>query len=546
MRGLSRAQLLFYSMLSCGAPKNGPNFDERIPLPFISIVSTGALMILCRTSTMMRISDILLIWCTVSLVIVPIAIANDVTKTPIKHVVVIFQENVSFDHYFGTYPDARNPPGEPRFVGAPDTPSVNGLTPDLLTHNPNSAPPFRLDRSQPLTCDMDHSYTDEQKAFDDGRADKFVEWGSNRNCNCDQRLVMGYYDGNTVTALWEYAQHFALSDNFYDGVFGPSTPGAINLVSGQTHGADPPDLEGLTIQGTVIGDPDPSLDDCSEAVDSILMKGRTIGDLLNAKEITWGWFQGGFQATARTPKGKAICGSTTRNTFGIPIRDYVPHHEPFQYYEQDANPHHLPPSSWANIGRNDQANHQYDIQDFWHALDRGNLPAVSFVKAPAAQDGHAGYSGPLDEQGFLVETINRLEAAPEWRDMAVILAWDDSDGWYDHQMPPIVMGSATKADALNRNGLCGKPSADSYGGRCGHGPRLPLLVISPYARANFVDHTLVDQTSILRFIEDNWGIGRIGNQSYDAIAGSLEGMFEFERTDKTPPLTLDSCTGEPQ
>ena len=248
----------------------------------------------------------------------------------------------------------------------------------------------------------------------------------------------------------------------------------------------------------------------------------------------------------RTRQGKAICSSATRNTFGIPIRDYVPHHEPFQHYQQDANPHHLPPNSWANIGRGDQASHQYDIQDFWHALDRGNLPAVSFVKAPAALDGHAGYSGPLDEQAFLVDTLNRLEAAPEWGDMAIILAWDDSDGRYDHQMPRIVMGSATKADAHNRNGLCGKPSPDAYGGRCGHGPRLPLLVISPYATPNFVDHTLVDQTSILRFIEDNWGTGRIGNQSYDAMAGSLDGMFEFGRPSKTRVLTLDSCTGEPQ
>jgi phospholipase C len=138
----------------------------------------------------------------------PIAIANDETNTPIKYVVVIFQENVSFDHYFGTYPDARNPPGEPKFIAAPGTPLVNGLTPDLLVHNSNIAPPFRLDRSQPLTCDMDHAYTDEQKAFDNGRADKFVEWGSSRNCNCDPHQVMGYYDGNTVTALWGVCSAF--------------------------------------------------------------------------------------------------------------------------------------------------------------------------------------------------------------------------------------------------------------------------------------------------------------------------------------------------
>lgn len=489
---------------------------------------------------------ILAVWWVISLLLGRTAVVADETKTPIKHVVVIFQENVSFDHYFATYPDARNPPGEPRFVAAPDTPLVNGLTTDLLTHNANSAPPFRLDRSEPITCDMDHGYTNEQKAFNNGRADKFVEWGSSHSCNCDPRQVMGYYDGNTVTALWEYAQHFALSDSFYDTVFGPSTPGAINLVSGQTHGANPPNLEGLTIQGTVIGDSDPAFDDCSEPLDSISMTGQTIGDLLNAKKITWGWFQGGFQATARAAQGKAICGSTTRNTFGVPIRDYVPHHEPFQYYEHSANPHHLPPSSWSNIGHDDQAKHQYDLSDFWHALDRGNLPAVSFVKAPAAQDGHAGYSGPLDEQGFLVEAINQLQAAPEWKDMAIILAYDDSDGWYDHQMPPIVMGSKTRADALNRYGLCGQPSPDSYGGRCGHGPRLPLLVISPYAKANFVDHTVVDQTSIIRFIEDNWSTGRIGNQSYDAIAGTLENMFDFTHPSKTPVLKLDPCTGEPE
>jgi phospholipase C len=202
--------------------------------------------------------DILVVWCAIALSLSLSAVVADETKTPIKHVVVIFQENVSFDHYFASYPDARNPRAEPRFVAAPGTPLVNGLTPDLLSHNTNSAPLFRLDRSEPITCDMDHGYTNEQKAFDNGRADKFVEWGISHNCNCDPRQVMGYYDGNMVTALWEYAQHFALSDGFYNTVLRPSTPGAINLVSGQTHGANPPDLEGQTIQGTVIGDPDPA------------------------------------------------------------------------------------------------------------------------------------------------------------------------------------------------------------------------------------------------------------------------------------------------
>src|SRR5262245_8100171 len=165
------------------------------------------------------------------------------TAKPIKHLVVIFQENVSFDHYFATYPNAANPPGEPVFKAKPDTPSVNGLTGALLTNNPNSAQPFRFDRSRQLTCDQQHDYMPEQAAYNGGLMDKFVEFTGRTRVTtppCEfglgKTVVMGYYDGNTVTALWNYAQHFAMSDNSYETTFGPSTPGAVNLVSGQTHG----------------------------------------------------------------------------------------------------------------------------------------------------------------------------------------------------------------------------------------------------------------------------------------------------------------------
>src|SRR5215469_7182250 len=151
------------------------------------------------------------------------------TTTPIKHVVVIFQENVSFDHYFGTYPSATNPAGEPGFHAALGTPSVNGLTAALLTSNPNLDNPQRLDRSQALTCDQDHGYTDEQKAFDHGLMDQFVQAVSGGGCT-DKSTVMDYYDGNTVTAMWNYAQHFALNDNTFTTTFGPSSPGALNLI----------------------------------------------------------------------------------------------------------------------------------------------------------------------------------------------------------------------------------------------------------------------------------------------------------------------------
>lgn len=204
------------------------------------------------------------------------------TATPVKHVVVIFGENISFDHYWGTYPYALNPAGEPRFVAAPGTPGVNGLTSALLTDNPNylnsanttgASNPFRLDRSQAATADQDHNYTPEQEAFHAGLMDSFPEYtgtpGPPPNGYATTGLVMGYYDGNTVTALWNYAQHYALDDNAYGSTFGPSTVGAINLVSGQTNGvSDQINAASKVVSDgngglTDIGDADPIGDVCS-------------------------------------------------------------------------------------------------------------------------------------------------------------------------------------------------------------------------------------------------------------------------------------------
>ncbi len=458
--------------------------------------------------------------------------------TPIRHVVVIYDENVSFDHYFATYPKAANPPGEPRFVAAADTPAVNGLDTTLLTANPNSANPHRLDRPQALTCDQDHEYAAEQKAYDHGLVDGFVESTGGSSCT-DKTTVMGYFDGNTVTALWNYAQRFAMSDNFFASTFGQSTVGAINLVSGQTHGAVPDSLPPYVANGTLLNDADPGHDVCSQSP-TLELTGRNVGDLLNERGITWGWFEGGFRPTS-APGQPIVCGSSHPNIGGTMVTDYIPHHEPFQYYASTANPQHLPPSSPAMVGRNDAANHQYDLEDLWTATA---LPAVSFLKAPGYQDGHAGYSDPLDEQRFLVDTINRLQRLPEWNDTAIIVSYDDSDGWYDHVLGPIVNHSNDPVtDSLSAPGECGVAQPGAYLDRCGYGPRLPLLVISPFARQNHVDHQVLDQTSILRFIEDNWQLGHIGDQSFDAKASSMASMFDLERSRRAPRLILDPSTG---
>jgi phospholipase C len=577
--------------------------------------------------------------------------SSSATTTPIKHVVVIFQENVSFDHYFGTYPKAANTSGQP-FHAARSTPLVNGLadtrgaggTGNLLTNNPNldaggkQVNPRRLDPANlndVLTCDQDHNYNAEQKAFDGGKMDKFVtSVGTATGTNplgqpCQASDVMNYYDGNTVTGLWNYAQNYAMSDNSFGTTFGPSAPGAINLVSGDTGGVgkmiNGADTNGDTVSdgtggNSLIEDAQPYYDDCSTR-DAVSMTGANIGDELNTSGLSWGWFQGGFRptttfaaATASSPqptstftpdefKGKfatapasdqGLCnavhpigpavggtGGTTPGPTNYGNKDdYIAHHEPFQYYASTANPHHLAPVSLAAIGTDTQtitngtpqfntANHQYDTSDFdalVGAISHGylspdHLPAVSFVKAPGYQDGHAGYSDPYDEQQFIVKEINALEDTPDWSSTAVIVSYDDSDGFYDHVFSGIHNPSNTSAvvtppgpqDFLSGLGLCGnttqKAPLAGQNGRCGYGPRLPLLVISPWAKHNFVAHNLTDQSSIIKFIEDNWRLPRISG-SYDAIAGSLGDMFSFPPSsqhsqDHAGKLFLDPVTGQP-
>ena len=501
---------------------------------------------------------------------------NNTPMTPIQHVVVIFGENISFDHYFGTYPNATNPAGEPAFTALPGTPSVNGLNTALMTNNPNqnaangkgATNPFRLDRSQAATSDQNHNYAPEQMAMHMGLMDMYPAStgvaGTTDPANIPAGSVlgttginMGYYDGNTVTALWNYAQHYAMSDNSYDTAFGPSTPGALNLISGQLNGVigningTASVTDGSSGSVTAIGDADPIGDVCSTTTGELYaMSGLSIGDLLNTAGVTWGFYTQGFDLNVVNANGTSGCGRTTLSTVTNTTKaDYIPHHEPFQYYKSTANPTHARPKSPSTVGTTDAANHQYDVHDFYDAINAGNFPAVNFLKAPGYQDAHAGYSDPLDEQAFVVTVINFLQNSPYWNSTAVVIAYDDSDGWYDHQMPPIVNQSASPADVpgfcgTGTNSLPGPNGVAHAQGRCGYGVRLPMMVISPWSKPNFVDHTQLDQTSIIRFVEDNWlNQQRIGSGSYDALANSIASMMDFSKMRAKGQLLLNPNTG---
>jgi phospholipase C len=515
---------------------------------------------------------------------------HSATTTPIKHLVVIFDENESFDHYFGTYPYAANTDGTP-FVAKPGTPTVNGLYSEitssgpigpLLTDNPNEYNPTRIPSTDALTESNNHSDVPEQKADDNNKQDAFVQNTEastpSNGCGpeyCPPGIVMDYFDGNTVTGLWNYAQNYAMSDNNFDTAFGPSSPGAINLVSGNTSGGNAVDANDTSTPGTVTTDPgsvsadgsngtatiygdiDPFYDECSDSNHTTtspegVLTGQNIGDLLNTAHVTWGWFQGGFAPTT-TNSGGAVCGTdhllTSNGTDVSEVQDYVPHHNPFEFYASTANPAHLPPSSLSEIGYTDQASHQYDISDFSDALagtGGATLPAVSFLKPPAYENAHPGNSDPLLEQQFVVNTVNSIEESPYWHNTAIIITYDDSDGWYDHAIPPVINGSDDTT--VGDTAVCTSVpiTVGSAEDRCGYGDRLPFIVISPYTRSNYVSSNLTDTASIINFIEDNWLNGERIAGSFDAVSGSLDapgGLLDFHVQPHFQPVILNPTTG---
>jgi phospholipase C len=497
------------------------------------------------------------------------------TATPIKHLVVIFDENESFDHYFGTYPYAANTDGTP-FYAKRGTPRVNGLyakitkngpVGPLLTNNPNEYNPVRLTHAQALTCDQNHDYLPEQQAENNGKMNEFVQFTENSDCDTTGEyygppgIVMNYYDGNTVTALWSYAQNYAMSDNNWDTTFGPSTEGAISVSSGQSSdahavtpsGAPTTDAGAITPDGTLYGDIDPYYDECSDSNHTstnplAVMTGENIGDLLNARHVTWGWFQGGFTPTS-TDSGGAVCAAESENIAGSALREYTPHWEPFQFNATTANPAHLPPSSEAAIGRTDQANHQYDVSDFFQTLKDGNMPSVSYLKATTAQSGHPGESDPLDEQQWIVNTVNQIEQSKYWPSTAIVITYDDSDGWYDHVAPQSAGALINGSDNSTIDTAMCEETAITIGttnGRCGYSQRLPMIVISPWTRDNYVSSNLTNTTSVVKFIENNWLYRQRIPGSFDATSGSLDapgGLLDFNVRPHFQPLILDPTTG---
>ena len=446
----------------------------------------------------------------------------------IETVVVIYAENRSFDNLYGHFPGANGLQNVPEANSTQidrdgtvlkELPPVwdgltKGVTPPVTQaqteHLPNK--PFAIDdpsglNTQPsvVTHDLWHRFYQNQMQINGGKNDRFVAYADSG------ALVMGHYDGSKLP-LWDIAKKYTLADNFFMGSFGgsflnhfwlvcactPFYPNAdaspakrhIAVVDADkvtlTLAADSPKsaIEGIpkfvndgdltpdfyavnTMQppyqpskNKLADNGDPAYANPNAPTTLPPQKDKTIGDLLSEKGVSWAWYAGAWQ--------DALDGGR-----GTPVPNFQFHHQPFNYYVNfrpgtDARATHL-----KDGGMNGA--------EFIKAVDSGMLPQVTFYKPQGNLNEHAGYAEVMSGDQHIADVIAKLEKSPQWPRMLVIVTYDENGGFWDHVAPP-------KAD------------------RWGPGSRIPTLIVSPFAKKGFVDHTLYDTTSILRFIAKRFGL----------------------------------------
>jgi phospholipase C len=450
----------------------------------------------------------------------------------IQTVVILYAENRGFDVLYGTFPGAEGlgavTPAAAAQVDRDGTPFEelppiwNGLTAPGVTppvtqaqteHLPNQ--PFAIDDPRgfntPLgvrTRDLLHRFYQNQMQIHGGRNDRFVAYSD------AGALVMGHYDGSRLP-LWNLARQYTLADHFFMGAFGGSFLNHFWLICACTpnypHADHSPaggevasvEADGVTLRlaadspkSALAGIPkfarDGSLTPDFYAVNTMQpayqpsanppapggnpayanpdapttlppQTALTIGDLLTAQGVTWAWYAGSWQT--------AVDGKNA-----MPVPNFQSHHQPFNYF---AN---LAPGTPARAEHLRDAG--LDGVELIKAVDAGALPQVTFYKPQGSLDEHPGYADVLSGDQHLASVIGHLQKGPQWTHMLIVVTYDENGGFWDHVAPP-------KAD------------------RWGPGMRVPTLIVSPFARKGFVDHTTYDTTSIARFLTRRFGLAML-------------------------------------
>jgi phospholipase C len=417
----------------------------------------------------------------------------------IDHVVVIYQENWSFDGLLGRFPGANglanaspasiaqtDKEGRP-YATLPPSIDTRGQPSVIDTRIPAALPvaPFDLAPYVPTTSRAGnpvHRFYQQQHQINGGRMDRFVAWTNVGG------LVMSYYDATSMP-LGQLAREFVLADNFFHAAFGGSFLNHMWLICACTpHWAQAPedmratlDARGFLVKdGDVTPDgyvvntaftvntPHPSRIHPSHLVPNLTLP--TIGDRLDAKGVSWAWYSGGW--------ADAVAGK--------PHQRFAYHHQPFAYF-----------AKWAD-GTAAKPRHLKDEEDFLRDAASGKLPAVSFVKPLGTMNEHPGSSELINGQEHMAKLVAAVRASPLWPRTLIVVTYDENGGRWDHVAPPVV-------------------------DRWGPGTRVPAVFISPLVKRGHVDHTRYDTTAILKLIETRWGLPPLGAR--DAAQVPLTGAF---------------------
>lgn len=419
----------------------------------------------------------------------------DPTPThPVQHIIVISLENHSFDNLFGTFPladgfasshafNAQTDEHGTPYVTLPAVMDTRAKPPAPDARFPASLPnqPFPIEQyvgADTETGDLVHRFQQEQEQIHHGKMDRFAAVSDAGG------LTMGYYDGSTL-GLWQYAQKYTLADHFFHAAFGGSFLNHFWLICACTPRYENAP-EALVKSGAVTEDgyavntlfptytPHPAgMNDPSKLLPP--QDALTIGDRLSEKHISWAWYAGGWNA--------ALAGNAHPS--------FQFHHQPFVYF------------SAFQDDSNAKTQHLKDENDFLADLEKGTLPAVAFYKPLGEFNLHPGYANVASGDAHIRDLLQKIEQSPQWKNTVVIVTFDENGGYWDHVAPPTI-------------------------DRFGPGTRVPTIIISPFAKKGFVDHTVYDTTSILKFIEWRYGLAPLGTR--DGSATNLTNALELPPT----------------
>ncbi len=497
----------------------------------------------------------------------------------IHNVVVLYAENRSFNNLFAGFPGLARPLmplDSPEYRQRDRDGSVlttlppiwGGLVPHPQTVDGRhyridenaitglSNQPFALRTPQGgllphgvITRDLVHRFYENQLQINGGRNDGFVAWGNTG------AMVMGHYaDSANQLRLWQIARQYTLCDNFFMGAFGGSFLNHQYLVAAQPpfypnadqgpanfqialmDGGDPagirpkladdsprsamqgrakwaspgtltPDFWAVNTIGPAYApgfsrDPrNRQLADADSPNTLPPQRHLTIGDLLSQGGIDWAWYAGAWQL--------ALEGHGKGDHEEFPqAPDFQPHHQPFNYFRQFAPGTAARKRHLRDAGVGSSA----DSNQFIAAIEAGTLPPVAFYKPQGDLNMHAGYASVEAGDEHLARVVEALQKSPQWPHMLVVITVDENGGWWDHVAPP-------------------------KGDRWGPGTRIPAIVVSPHARKGFVDHTIYDTGSILRFISRRFSLKQLpGLKLRDAsmiaaggpAPGDLTAALQFE------------------